>query len=95
MSNDVTSVCICYIVLILHLYFLSYHFIAWFKAFFYFVICLTLTKNKNTAISRIAISVFFEQSFVTKVINVCVFLISIEIVSNKQKTVNQNWSYSL
>ena len=52
-----------------------------------------IDKNKNIAI--IAISVFFEQSFVTKVINVCVFLISNEIVYNKQKTVNQNWSYSL
>ena len=30
--NDVTTVCICYVLLILHLYFLSCHYIAWTKA---------------------------------------------------------------
>ena len=47
------------------------------------------------SIAIIDISVFFEQSFVTKVINVCVYLIATDIFYNKQKTVNQNWPYSL
>ena len=53
--NDVTTVCICYVLLISHLCFLSCHYSAWTKAnclaFFFYKICLKFGQEKRTLLS--------------------------------------------
>ena len=63
--NDVTTVYICYVLLILHLYFLSCPYSSWTNANCLascFYICLKQwTRKKNIVIIRVAISVSFKH----------------------------------
>ena len=82
--NDVTNVCIYYVLLILHQNFRSCHYSAWTKVFFFFFFFLNLPKIMDKTL--------FVTNWVKK--HLCLLKGNRFFTTNRQ-IVDRNWPYCL